>query len=311
MEMKKGWILILSIVSTLYVYGQHAGNAVAHFALFQDEDEGDEDEERRGFGIAVNVGVYFGHNSNLENNSALFYNGACLYELAEDLQGVRCYTIQERLQLGGAVNSPEAIIANYYNATGIAYPSDMHPFSIRYNPAFIYGIHIDYYFNDLSLITANLNTVQLKAQDQFTLNLIGTGQQLNGQNDTRLFPIFGEETRLHVTTGLRQGWEIADNQNWYLELGGTFLATRVESNYIRVADQNWDLLLNGTNPQQTIGFTPQARTGFGYYFEAGYSMLYNDTYKLDLGVQASRDRVRVESFDNRIWNWGLYLRFGV
>jgi hypothetical protein len=90
------------------------------------------------------------------------------------------------------------------------------------------------------------------------------------------------------------------------------------SNTVRVADRNFELFLGAQNPNQIVNFTPRARTGFGWYGETGVSLTYNETYRIDLGLIMSKDRIRLESFDSRDYeskqklaNWALYLRFGI
>lgn len=303
MVLSAGLISIAAISQIAYT----PQTSVQVFSSFEDDEDEEEWEEKRGFGISVNLGVYFA-----SKKSANLYNGACLLEVVDDLQGVRCYTIEERLTLNAqASNSAFNQIINYYNATGMSFPFDMHPFNMRYSPSMMYGLNIMYYFNDLSMLSINANTVRVKAEDQFTLIFQGTGQQQNGQTDTRLFPIWGRETRLNMTMGLRQGWEIMDGSHWYLEAGGSMLSTRVEENVIRVADRNYDLLLGGQNPQQLIQYTPRARTGFGFYAEGGISLTYNERYKIDAGLMISRDRLRIESYDDKVINWSILVRFGI
>lgn len=306
-------LMLCMMLATLAgpVWSQMGGGSFRSIPLFEDEEEDELWEERRGFGIAVNIGVHFANKF-----SANLYNGAGGLVLQDDLQGVRSYTIAERLT---EVNIQDIqFIQDFYGATGVTFPNDMNPYNMRYNPAVIYGLNIMYYFNDYTQLNINANQMRIRAEDQFTLIFQGTGQQQNGQNDTRLFPIWGEETRLHLTAGLRQGWEINTGINWYLDGGMSMVAARIESNTIRVADRNFELLIGANNPNQIINYQPRTRTGFGWYAETGVSLVYNETYRIDGGIMMSRDRIRLESFDSmdyedkkRLANWTVFLRFGI
>ena len=305
--------LLLLVVSFAPLFAQGGWSPTMTIPLFQGDDDDEEvDDERRGFGLAVNIGVYFAN-----KRSANLYNGSCLLEIEDDPQGVRCYTIQERLNL---VPQDIQSIQNFYGASGVSYPSDMHPYSMRYNPTVVYGLNVAYYFNDYSQLIFNLNNLRLKAEDQFTLILQGTGQQQNGQTDTRLFPIWGEEARLNITGGYRQGWEINPEMLWFFEGGGSMVSSKVLSNTIRVADRNYDLLLGAQNPNQIVNFTPRARTGFGWYLETGVSLIQNETYRIDAGLSFFRDRIRLENYDSllssekryqRLTSWSIQIRFGI
>jgi hypothetical protein len=270
---------------------------------WEEEDEWDDEDEGKGFGISLNIGAYFANKT-----TANLYNGACGFEVVDDPSGVRCYDIFTRLTLN--INDI-SFINNYYGSTSFEAPFDMHPLNMRYNPSFMYGLNIKYYFNWLEAITVDFNSVQLKTVDQFTLRFIGTTQQVNSQSDTRLFTISGEETRFQFKLGYQHGWEMNSTSQFYMDFGGSMVGAKLESNTVRVADRDYQLILGAQNPQQIINFQPKTQVGFGWFIGGGASVAFENKVNMDIGAYLSRDRVRLENYDGKLMNWAVYTRFGI
>ncbi|NNE56448.1 MAG: hypothetical protein HKN32_10535 [Flavobacteriales bacterium] len=134
-------------------------------AFAQEEDEWDDEDEDKGFSIALNMGAYFA-----SKKSGNLYNGSCLFDVTDDPNGVRCFTIMERLTRN--INDIN-FITNYYNIQSFEGPIDMFPTNMRYQPAFMFGLNFMYNFNWSNAIMMDVNVVRLKAVDQFTLRFVG------------------------------------------------------------------------------------------------------------------------------------------
>lgn len=270
---------------------------------WEDEDEWADEDEGRGFGISLNIGAYFANKT-----TANLYNGACGFEVVDDPSGVQCYDIFSRITLN--INDI-AFINDYYGSTSFEAPFDMHPINMRYNPSFMYGLNIKYYLSWLEAITMDFNSVKLKTVDQFTLRFIGTTQQVNAQSDTRLFTISGEETRFQFKLGYQHGWEMNETSQIYMDFGGSMMGAKLESNTVRVAERDYRLILGAQNPQQIINFQPKTQVGFGWFVGAGASVMFENNVNMDIGAYLSRDRVRLENYDDKLFNWAVYTRFGI
>lgn len=269
-----------------------------------EEDEWEEDDER-GWSFALNLGVYFG-----SKKSANIYNGLCGFDISDDPNGVRCYTIRDRLQLGTGMNTPEVVIMNELGVTDIVYPLDMHPYNMRYSPSMMFGVNMLYDFNYAAGVIIEANFMQLKAVDVFTLQFLGGPTVQNG-DDVRLFTIWGEEQRFSINAGYRGRLEINGDTKWYLDLGPSLLGVRLESNTITVAERDYQLILGGDNPAQIIQYRPRTDIGLGGFIGMGVEMWFENNLRMDLGFQMAREKVVLQSFQDQVWNWQAVARFGI
>jgi len=269
-----------------------------------EEDEWEEDDER-GWSFALNLGMYMG-----SKKSANIYNGLCGFDISDDPNGVRCYMIQERLQLGAGANTPEAQIKNDLGVTDIIYPNDMNPFNMRYQPSFMFGVNMLYDFNYASGFIMEANFMQLKATDVFTLQFLGGPLVPNG-DDIRLYSITGKEQRFNVNVGYRGRMEINRDTKWYLDLGPSLLGARLESNSIRIEDREYQLILGGDNPQQIIQYRPRTDVGLGGFVGVGVETWFDDRLRMDIGIQAAREKLKLQSYEDQVWNWEIVARFGI
>lgn len=270
---------------------------------WEEEDEWDDGEEERGFSIALNIGAYFANKT-----TANLYNGTCLFNVVNDPSGVRCYDIFTRLTLN--INDIN-FINNFYGTQSFEAPFDMHPTNMRYNPSFMYGLNIKYYLSWLEAITFDINAVQLKTIDQFTLRFIGGEIQQNQQQDIRLFTIAGEESRFQMKLGYQHGWEMNGTSQFYMDFGGSMLGAKLETNYVTVAEKDYQLILGAQNPQQILNFQPKTQVGFGFFLGCGASIAFENRVNMDIGAYISRDKVKLESYEDNLLNWAVYTRVGI
>ena len=154
-------------------------------------------DERKGFRFGLNMGMYFP-----SKVSANYYNGSGFYDNNIDPNGVRMYSIEERLNL---TPQERQYITTYFNATGFQFPYDAYPTAMRYSGGFNIGFQTAFDFNNKSSFIFDLNVCKVKAYDRFTMQLLGTTAQQNGQNDIRIFNIEGNEQRLNLALGYRTG----------------------------------------------------------------------------------------------------------
>ncbi len=298
--MKKTNSLLLSLLLT------------ASVAFGQDDDLW-EFPERSGFVFGINIGGYFGN-----KGSANFYNGTATYDI-NDVQA-QMYSIEERLFLNDQVVQQ---VTNLIAAEAYTIPFDSPPADMRYNPSLMVGFRLGYRFNNENGIFLDANFTRLQAADKFTLqtNLIPNPSE--GTADIRLYNIIGQEERMSICLGYRAGIVINEMMNWYVEGGGTMLATRVNENYLEIEGTTFDLMigaqfganfLNGPNSNLTA-------VGFGFYGGTGVEAFFDEKYEIDLGIRMMRDQVtlggppneerNLNIFQERLSNWAVFFSFSM
>lgn len=269
--------------------------------LLWDEDE-EEEDTIRGVSFGLNLGGYFA-----SKKTANFYNGVGSTASVGQNE-VQYYSIEERLNL---TQQTTAQINNYYNSSSFFLPRDAYPANMRYMPAFSVGLQIKYNMNRYAAIIFNVNGIKLSANDRFTVQFQGTSAQQNGQNDVRLFNISGSEQRLNVNLGYRQGWFMNDFGNFYGQIGGSLLGTRVQSTKIFMADNTFDLFIGASNPNQIQQFRPRTDIGLGGYIAFGFEFWFKSGYTADLSFGFSRDKMILLYLEENGWNKWLQLSFSI
>jgi len=260
-------------------------------------------DERKGFRFGLNMGMYFP-----SKVSANYYNGSGFYNNNIDPNGVRMYSIEERLNL---TPQETQYITSYFNATGFQFPRDAYPTAMRYNGGFNIGFQTAYDFNNKSSLVFDLNVCKVKAYDRFTMQLNGTSAQQNGQTDIRIFNIQGNEQRLNLALGYRTGWALSGNGLYFMQFGGSMLGTKVINNVAILADRNYELIIGAANPAQMINYQPQTGIGFGYYFSTGFFLPLGEHKNAELSLAFSKDKMILNMNEFKGWNKLLTFCFSI
>jgi len=143
---------------------------------------------------------------------------------------------------------------------------------------------------------------RLRAIDQFTIQFVGTPIPQNGQADVRLFQIVGKEDRLNFNMGYRQGFMINDLLNFYIQMGGSVLGTKVMGNEVTVGDRTYELMIGANNPNQIITYQPRTEFGFGYYIAAGVELFTTNRFTADISLGFSKDKMVLITYEEKGWN---------
>lgn len=268
--------------------------------------------ERSGFVFGLNLGGYFAN-----KGSAVFYNGTAAYDIND--AAAQLFTIEERLFLNELTVQN---VSNLINAEAYTIPFDSPPMNMRYNPSLVVGFHVGYRFNNENGIFLDANFTSLTASDQFTLVTNLQPDPSQGTSDIRLYSIIGQEDRMNINLGYRAGIVINETMNWYFEGGGSFLATRVNENFLEIEGSNFDLMI-GTQfgPNNLNGPTSNlTATGLGWYAGTGVEAFFDEKYEASLGVRMCRDQVivggpnnnpDVNVFQDRLSNWQVFISFSI
>ncbi len=280
--------------------------------IAQDWDDWDEYDtesyvsQRKGVEFAVNFGVY---QANHQAANA-FYNGYAgeTYELGDNT--ARLMTIEDRL----GVDSPNGIVwSQIMNSIGleagefkyIEYPAYT---GMRYTPGTLMGLQTMLFFNPESAFVLHVDAINgLKSEGGWNIvsSDVDTGM---GSENRRTYGIFSEEDRFQLSLAYRTAAYITDEVSWVIELGGNMLATRLKSNYVRIENQNYQLLTaqiaNGNFANPTSSLTA---TGFGGFAALGLELFFEEGGNLMLTARVSRDRVIMGSYEDDLWQGALYL----
>ena len=225
-------------------------------------------------------------------------------------------TIEERLQ----INNPNSVVwSQVMNSIGLeagefryieypVYSEALRLYGMRYAPATIMGLQTMLFFNPDSAFTLHIDAINgLKSEGGWNIvsSDVDTGM---GSENRRTYGIFSEEDRFQLSLGYRTAAYITDEVSWVFELGGTMLATQLKQNYVRIQNQNYQLLTapigNGQfqNPTSTM-----TSTGFGGYGGLGVELFFEEGGNLMLTARVSRDRVRMGTYEDDLWQGALYL----
>jgi len=304
--MKSAWILGMLV----------AMGACAPVAWGQDWDDWDDYDsyvpERKGIEFALNFGVYQGHHKAANE----FYSGISgeIYELSDPTANLM--TIEERL---GVNNVNSLIWSQVMNSIGLEagefeyieyplYSEALRLYGMRYTPGTIMGLQTLLFFNPESAFVLHIDAINgLKSEGAWNMvtNEIVQGA---GSENRRTFGIFSEVDRFQLSLGYRTAAYIVDEASWTFEVGGNMLATQLKQNYVRIQNQNYQLLAapagNGqfTNPTSSL-----TSTGFGFYGALGVELFFEEGGNLMLTARVSRDRVVMGTYEDNLVQGALYL----
>jgi hypothetical protein len=258
----------------------------------------EEKDEYRGFSFGLRLGSYFA-----SSKTANFYNGSGILQSGVSYAGVQYFSIQDRLDFLKLTPAAYNTLLNQFNATGIEVPYDSAPTNMRYQPTFSFGLDMRYRIDRYSSFVLQFQTIKLKAGDKFTLRMIGTPAQTNGQQDIRLFDIMGVEQRFQLSLGYRQGWEMNDAMDFFFQPGISFNGLKVQSNSIRIGDQTYDLMIGATgNPNVVMAYQPRTETGFGFGFATGFEVNMGKGHSAELSFSTFREKMQLWEWEQVGWN---------
>ena len=279
----------------------------------QDWDDWDEYEEegyvsgRKGIEFALNFGVYQGNHQ----AANAFYNGYAgeFYTLGDNTANLM--TIEERL----GINNPNSVVwSQVMSSIGlesgefryIEYPDPL--YGMRYTPGTLMGLQTMLFFNPESAFVLHIDAINgLKSEGGWNIvsSDVDTGM---GSENRRTYGIFSEEDRFQFSLAYRAAAYITDEVSWVFELGGNLLATQLKQNYVRIQNQSYQLLTAPIGNGQFINPTSSlTSTGFGGFGALGVELFFEQGGNLMLTARVSRDRVRLGSYEDDLWQGALYL----
>lgn len=201
-----------------------------------------------------------------------FYSGQGGFDLGDG--SANLYSIDERLNLGGANSYTRAQVLELLNVTDFYIPADGYPTPASYDPAVLMGVRVMQRFNlgNALIFDADFIRLRSRAAWQLVTNLLP--DQGQGSEDRRDFGIFGEEERLQLHLGYRTASPIDKSMSYVLGLGVNMVSTRITDHYVVIEGQGrseeFDLITT-FNPNGQTGPATGSLTGtsFGAYGRIG------------------------------------------
>ncbi len=263
-----------------------------------------QEDEYRGFSFGLRIGAYFA-----SDTTANFYNGSGILQQGTNYAGVTAMSINQRLTFNGQTNNELNYINSYYGASGFSFPYDSYPTAMRYSPAISLGLDLRFRMDRYSSFVFQFLTTRIKTVDKYSVIFEGTGAQQNAQQDIRLFTIEGNEQRFQMVLGYRQGWEINQGLDFFIQPGISVTGIKVVSNKAYIADRSYDLFIGGDNFNQTYGYVPRTATGVGGGLQMGFEFPLGAGHSADISFGLYREKMKLWDWETNGWNKTLTASF--
>lgn len=272
------YILLFTLVlSVLFIHCQEAN-----------------DSEKGNIFFGLNIGAYHSN-----NKMAWIYNG-----------NVTPYT-----NVQSYFSNPfyKAELDNYfkyqYKIESFADPSLM-----SYRTALNIGGHAGVKLNKNTSIYADVNLLQLKVKDFFTVAINNPNDPTTIGDTYEQIPIFGEESRTNINLGLQSNFYSENELTAYFNFFGNVNNTRLENNYFVINNKVYTITHNAEVNGTTNGFVNYQQrikpSGIGFGGGAGLGIKYkfNDKFTFDANYYAIYTRTNINTelnFEANLKPFGL------
>ncbi len=238
-----------------------------------------------GMSYAINIGVYFANDV-----TANYYNGS--------------------------PNGPNSILRLYNNPITYAEIRDQYngndwyldgnslPLDMRYDTPMLFGINLQYFWNEDLGAFLDFNTAQLVSGGFVAVQV----EDLTGpvmEQRIELEEIWGEESRVHVDLGLTYVLKNSSAFQPFISAGIDFLYTEVKTNKVKFGNRTYSILNQGFNGNVNM---PQGGMGVGWMFAPGLKLRLNASFSADIGWNFYNTQVRVGDYAERNMNSAAFLR---
>ena len=235
-----------------------------------------------------------------------FYDGRGGFELGDG--SANLYSIEERLNLGGANSTTRSEVLNLLNVTDFYIPADGYPTPDSYDPAVLMGVRVLQRFNLANSIVLDVDFIRLRSRAAWQLVTNLLPDQGQGTEDRRDFGIFGEEERLQFHLGYRTASPIDKSASYVLGLGVNMVSTRITDHYVEIEDRTFDLITTFTQNGQTGPATGSLTgTSFGAYGRIGLEAYVPNGSGVELTYRIGYDAIVLGQETFRAFNHVLAL----
>ncbi len=249
-----------------------------------------------GFHFGFNLGAYFANRS-----TASLYDGYG-FDVNGDKNTFENSFLYRKIVLeNGGMNGTQDNIALQLKVNHEDWTFDKTdmPNSVRYKPAFLLGIHLNYGFRKRESIIFNLNFARINAEASFTIGTIPPAGSNQLYPSVHTFPLRGSENRTMMQLGYSHIFGNNKYIDFFAEGGLSINFAKLQKYFGQVNDLRLDLTTfnyqNGfTNyePQHYSGWGFGAFAGAGVYVRVSSKytakVLYSPSYeKINLGLAPS------------------------
>ena len=242
----------------------------------------EEEEEGRSFFFGLNIGAF-----KANKKAALVYNGNYYYhpdgDKNEGYYGVAYYFNNYNTKIA---------LDNYfkYSYKIVGFPT---PETVSYQTAFDVGGHAGVKLGEYMTVYGDLNLSKINIKNVFTVEIGNPNDPtLIGEGELEQIAIFGEEKRTNLNIGI-QAYTYKEGKtivyvNGFVNLNNT----KLEKNYFRVGEVNYQILhnnyINGQNGTVDLFEARQVPggVGFGVGIGSGVKYEFNDQFTFDLNYNA-------------------------
>lgn len=187
-----------------------------------------------------------------------------------------------------------------YNYRISSYPN---PQTIRYRTTFNVGGHGGINIDESLAVYADINIVNLKVEDVFTVEIDNPNDPtLTGNSQLEQIPIFGEESRTNLNLGIQANFYNEGPLKAYFNLFGNVNNTRLEENFFVINNKIYPIihnaLVNGTTPNGQVNFqesVPPGGVGFGGGAGLGVKYKFNEKFTFDANYYSTYTRTRMNA----------------
>ncbi len=161
------------------------------------------------------------------------------------------------------------------------------PLAMKYNPGLEIGLHLGKQMEHIKYYV-DFNFAQLTLEDFVIIAINDPNNQSVNQYTYQPIPIFGEENRTFINTGVVANFYDEKEFHMGIPIFAQFNSTKFVSNYIAVNNQRYDINHSPSNQINTVpgGFAFGAGSGLlitfalnkEINFTAGYHAQYSKTY---------------------------------
>jgi hypothetical protein len=263
---------------------------VYNYDPYTDKDLEGEFERPRKLQFGMRLGAVLGGAA-----STAFYNGLGTYELGDG--SANLYSIEDRLNLGGANSPTRSSVLDLLNVTDFYIPADGYPTAARYDPVVLMGVRVLQRFNLENSIVFDADFVRLRSRAAWQLVTNLLPDQGQGTEDRRDFGIFGEEERFMVHLGYRTASPIDKSASYVIGLGVNMVSTRITDHYVVIEGGGRTeefALITSYNAGQTGPATGALTgTGFGAYIRVGAEAYVPNGSGVELTYRLGYDAIKL------------------
>jgi hypothetical protein len=248
----------------------------------QSKEEEEEDDIKGTVFFGLNIGAF-----KANNKTAQIYSGNVTN------YGVNFY-------FNNIFYQPELDQYFKYNYRISSFPN---PETIRYRTTFNVGGHGGINIDESIAIYADINIVNIKVEDVFTVEIDNPNDPtLTGNQQLEQIPIFGEESRTNLNLGIQANFYSEGPVKAYFNLFGNVNNTKLEENYFVINGNRYAIyhnaLENGITSNGQIAFqqtVPPGGVGYGGGAGLGIKYKFNEKFTFDANYYGIYTRTRMNA----------------